>query len=323
MENYEGPKYYTTSDKVKETIRKYGIAIVPDLLDSDEIEAIKDGSWEYLETVTQKFNNPIRRADKTTWGSIKGLYPINGMQLTRWKIGHAQYIWDLRQNPKILDVFCNIWNKEPEELLVSFDGASIGMPPEATTIKYEKKLPPLHCDQRYSKNTFESVQSWINGYETRPGDATLAFYEGSHKFHKDFAEKFGHEGDDKDFYTLTKEENDYYIDRCGIHKSVMCPAGSLVLWDSRLIHCGQQVLKNRPRPNMRSVVFLCYAPRSQITAENLRKKQQAFLDMSMTTHWPTRVVIPRPPNLYGKRMEEITNIPRPVVSEVGMKLAGF
>ena len=37
-------------------------------------------------------------------------------------VGHAQVSWDVRQNPKIVDIFAHFWKCEPEELLVSFDG---------------------------------------------------------------------------------------------------------------------------------------------------------------------------------------------------------
>jgi len=36
----------------------------------------------------------------------------------------------VRQNPKVVNVFQKLWNKE--EVLTSFDGASIHLPPEKT-----------------------------------------------------------------------------------------------------------------------------------------------------------------------------------------------
>jgi hypothetical protein len=46
------------------------------------------------------------------------------MLLQQWGVGHAQALWDLRQNPKIIDIFSKLWGVPAKELLVSFDGAS-------------------------------------------------------------------------------------------------------------------------------------------------------------------------------------------------------
>jgi hypothetical protein len=37
---------------------------------------------------------------------------------------------------------------------------------------------------------------------------------------------------------------------------------------------------------VRCIVYVCYQPRSYITARNLAKKQKAFDEYRMTTHWP-------------------------------------
>ena len=41
--SYEGEKYHTTPEGIKETIEKYGVAIVPSVLDGEEISLMRDG----------------------------------------------------------------------------------------------------------------------------------------------------------------------------------------------------------------------------------------------------------------------------------------
>jgi hypothetical protein len=155
MENY-----ITTSDKVLDTIKKYGVAIIPSLLDKAEISDMNNGMWDYLEHITSNFTIPISRNDKTTWRSFYELYPMHSMLIQHWGIGHAQHVWDLRQNPKVVDVFAKIWNCKGEDLLTSFDGSSFHFPPEETNRGFFRKSW-LHCDQNFSRNNFECVQSWI------------------------------------------------------------------------------------------------------------------------------------------------------------------
>ena len=188
--DYIYERYITDINNLKNTLNEYGVAIIPNILSKEECENMKDGMWNYLKHITQKFPNPIEKDNISSWRSFKDLYPKHSMLIQQWSIGHAQMIWDIRQNQKVYSVFAKLWNVKPEELLVSFDGASFHLPPEKTNCGWYKGNDWLHCDQSFLRNNLECIQSWINAYDTNEGDATLTFYEGSHKYHKEFRERF-------------------------------------------------------------------------------------------------------------------------------------
>ena len=52
------------------------------------------------------------------------------MLVQYWNVGHAQVSWNVRQNPKIIEIFEHFW-KTPD-LQVSYDGLSFNLPPEKT-----------------------------------------------------------------------------------------------------------------------------------------------------------------------------------------------
>ena len=54
MEFYEGEKYYCNIDQISNTLKKYGVAIVPNLLNDNECNEIINGMWDYLEHITKK-----------------------------------------------------------------------------------------------------------------------------------------------------------------------------------------------------------------------------------------------------------------------------
>ena len=329
MERYEGERYFATKDDVSDVIAKYGIAIIPSILDNNEIKEMIDGMWDYLETVTSKFDTPISRSNSATWREFRHLLPLHSMMLQWWKVGHAQFIWNLRQNRKIAEIFCRIYEDHsgedltPEDLLVSFDGASFHLPPEKSNgLGWETFRGCLHCDQTFTKNDFRCVQSWITGPEVRKGDATITFFEKSHLLHKELAERFEITCT-KDWYKLEKE-NDFLVEKCGEPKFIMCPPGSLVLWDSRLAHCGSRAIKDRQSENIRCIAYISYKERSKITSANLKKKQKAFNEMRMTTHDACKVkLFPVHPRLYDNPLPDIADIPKPILSSLGKKLAGF
>lgn len=165
-------------------------------------------------------------------------------------------------------------------MLVSFDGLSFNLPPEITKRGWNKNKLWLHCDQSFTQNDFKTVQSWTTALDVNEGDATLAILEGSHKYHKQFAEQFNMTKNIQ-WHKLTEEQLVFY-NHCPL---IQCPKG---LWDSRTIHCGVEADKSRPLPNLRAVI--CYAPRKQCSAKNILKKQKAFEEL----HDPIN------PKLFGK-----------------------
>lgn len=321
MDQYEKDKYITTVDGLKETLDKYGVDIIPNILSPPECRDMRVGKWSYIEHISQNLDVPFSRYDSNTWRSFSALFPLHSMLLQRWGIGQVQFIWDIRQNTKLVDVFAKLYNVSREELLVSFDGASFHFPPEKTRKGWFRNNNWLHTDQSYTRPDFECIQSWVTARKVNRGDATLIFLEGSHKYHKKFCDKFKVEK--SDWYKLEKGDQYEFYSNCP-RKYIMCDAGSLVLWDSRTIHMGQECLRERKKKNIRCIAYICYTPRSLATPAMLRKKVKAFEKLRTTSHWPHKpklfFVNPR---TYGKTIPDIPVISNPVLTELGKKLAGY
>ena len=98
-------KYHTTPENVKKKIKKYGVAIIPNLLNEDECNMMKTGMWDYLEHVSQQWENPLSKDNVNSWKEFSNLYPKHSMLLQQFEIGHTQLMWNLRQNPKCVNVF--------------------------------------------------------------------------------------------------------------------------------------------------------------------------------------------------------------------------
>ncbi len=323
-------KYYFSNDNngsndILKKLNLYGLVIIPKILNQTEIENMNNGMWDFLEHITQKFEVPIKRDKKETWNSFYKLYPVKSMIIQHWSMGHAQHIWDIRQNPKIVDIFAKIWDCQPDSLLTSFDASSFHFPPEETGYGFFENNYWYHTDQSFKRNEFECVQSWITGFDVNQGDATLAFLEKSHLFHKDFAIAFNAKKKD-DWYQLNDEHLKFYIDQCGCEiKKVECPAGSIVLWDSRLIHCGIEPSPERKKPNFRNVSYICMMPRALSDDVNIQKKIKAFEELKTTTHWATKAKLfhQLPQIKDSDELPNITPINPPILSELGKKLVGY
>jgi hypothetical protein len=321
FKSYIFEKYVCTKDTVRKTLNTYGVAIIPNVLDQDECQSMIDGFWDFFEHITQKWKTPLNRDDKKTWREFYKLFPIHSMLVQHFSVGHIQALWNLRQNIKIVEIFAEFWECAPEELLVSFDALSLHLKPEDTDKGSNKGNTWYHTDQSYFTPDFKCVQGMVTGLDIDDGDATLSIMEGSHKFHKEFKERFDIK-DKKDWFKLSKEQQTFY-DNCPI-ANIKCPKGSLLLWDSRTIHCGIEATLGRPIPKNRYVGYLCYMPRKFATNTNIKKKQKAFEDLRTMSHNPcSGRLFGKKPQTYGKVIEDIEPINRPELSELGMKLAGF
>ena len=326
MTDYEYKKYCTDIDGLRATIDTYGVAIIPDVLDNDECEMLVDGVWNYFEHITKDWkepNKPIDRNDKTTWREFYKLYPKHSMLIQEWNVGQAQVSWDFRQKEKLVDIFAKFWNCNREDLLVSFDGLSLNLPPEVTRKGWRRNKTWYHTDQSYLTEGFQCLQSWITGLDVNEGDETLSFYEGSNNYHHEFGEEFKI-NEKADWYKLNEEEEKFYIDKGCAIKHIKCPKGSMVFWDSRTIHCGIEPSKNRQTENIRAIVYLCYMPRKLCSNANLKKKQKAFDELRTTNHYPCKPkLFPKNPRTYGAELPVITIIDKPRLTDLGNKLAGF
>lgn len=321
--SYKYEKYVTEPDFAKKTLETYGVAVIPSVLNEEECGDMVSEMWDFFEKITGTWDTPIAREKEESWRGFYDLYPKHSMLFQNWCVGHAQASWNIRQHPEVINVFAQIWDVKPRELLVSFDGFSFNPPPEITNRGWNRGRTWYHSDQSFTRNEFECVQSWVTGNDVEEGDATLSFYEGSHLFHGTLAERFGIT-DKADWRKLTREEEEYLLEKGCEPKKIKCPKGSLVLWDSRTIHCGTEAFKGRADPKFRAVIYVCYQPRSKATAANIRKKQKAFNELRGTAHWPAKPrLFPWNPRTYGRKIPEISVIDPPVLSDLGKKLAGF
>ena len=316
--------YTTTLENLKVTLDTYGVAILPSVLTEEECAKMLDEMWDYFELIT---GNKLKRDDKTTWREFYKLYPLHSMLVQHYSIGHAQFAWNLRQNPKLVSIFATLYNCSEDDLLVSFDGSSFHLPPEVTKKGWFNNKW-LHTDQSFLDETTYCIQSWVTAVDVNEDDATLVVLEKSHLLHQQFGKEHG-KSSKEDWYKLMEDEVAWYKASSCQEKRISCPKGSLVLWNSKTIHCGVEPLRTRGTENIRAVCYLCYQPRSLLPSTKaiekcLEKKQKAFAELRTTSHWPLKSkLFAKNPRTYGGDMPEITPIPFPILTELGKKLAGF
>ncbi|MCP4440251.1 MAG: hypothetical protein GY810_15005 [Aureispira sp.] len=315
--------YDCTLENVVEKLQTDGIAVLPNILSPTEVEATQQGMWDMLEYVSKEWENPIKKDVPESWNGFYQLLPFHSMMIQSFGLSHSQYIWNIRQNEKVVEAFAKIWNCSKEELITSFDGLSIHLPPETTGKGWFKELKWLHVDQSYLQNDFECAQGFVSAWDIEEGDASFTFLDNSHRYHKEFKNRFDAQKT-SDWHRLNEEELKFYADKGCENKAVKCSAGSLVLWDSRLVYSGMAAHKERKNPKIRHVIYVCQTERKRCSKDILQKRINAFENMETTNHWPHKATIfEKDRHSKNKELPVLQPIPTPVLSDLGEKLVGY
>ena len=80
-------------------LEKQGWAVIPGVLSSADCEEYVSAAWAWLESL----ETGIDRHDSTTWGDDRWPSNFRGI-INTLEISHQDFVWRVRQHPKILQV---------------------------------------------------------------------------------------------------------------------------------------------------------------------------------------------------------------------------
>lgn len=292
-----------------------GYCVVPDIISLDKSDEYINRIWDWLESL----GTGLERNDSSTWNSNNWPPNINGI-IQQLRAGQEQFAWDIRCEPNVINVFENIW--KTNKLLVSSDSICIMIPPEISGVYQTRNW--LHVDQSSKKIGKHCIQGFVNLEETGEEDACLLVYKGSHIYHKELFERNG-KTVKHDWYELNKNDLEWIENKNLELVRVTAPKGSMVLWDSRLIHCNTTAKGNRLYPRFRYVIYVCMTPSEWCDSKNKEDKIKAFNELRVTTHWPHEIkLFSESVERYGKKITDF-NIRQKcaLLSDRGKQLAGL
>ncbi|HEY2809960.1 MAG TPA: phytanoyl-CoA dioxygenase family protein [Rhabdochlamydiaceae bacterium] len=284
-------------------LEELGYCVIPHVLSSEETESLYQRVWhEFIEKAWPS----CRMDDRSNW---KDAFPMHN----KWGIfcgpaGQIQVMWDLRQDPRIVDVFAQIWNTN--ELIVSMDGLSFMCPAE---IREHYLEPWPHVDQFIlrrqdnvahnnsppigfvSESSLKTGPYTIQGQflfeDSFEGDGGFCCIPKSHLKFPEFSPEL--EALDRQVYVSTSgylhNFFSHSVDESGnpyTPKQITAPRGSLILWDSRTVHWNQFPRKDRSYPKVRMVGYLSYVPKARLSNEDKALRRKAFEAGVSTGHNP-------------------------------------
>ncbi|CAG9975580.1 unnamed protein product [Clonostachys byssicola] len=257
---------------------EHGYAVIPSVISKEKAEKYQHSAFEWLKS----FDNPeLDLNTPSTWtpSNLPFISEIN--TFNHYGVVHEDFMWDIRLEPGIIDVFARIWGTD--ELLVSFDALNITLPHRPGHVP-RKKWP--HVDQSPLREGLQCVQGIVNLSKAGPDDGGLTIYPGTHKVTEEFFQTQTDRASwqRKDWYRYSEEQLAWFEGKGFKEYKVVAGPGDLIIWDSRLVHFGAEPTEKSSV--IRTITYVSYAPSSFASAEALEAKRSAFRQWSATTHWP-------------------------------------
>lgn len=275
VEDSEQGENIENIENIKKKLEENGYCVISNVYNSKEIEDYKSEFFRWYKNTE----------------NVENLHQIihgNGI-FKYFEIGHQRFAWLARTNPKIVNIFKELWNTD--NLVTGFDGCCY----YPNDYKGEENYW-THTDQSSHKKGLHCYQSFLS--LTNNSERTLIVYKGSHLLHEHY------------FKTLNIDEP---YDWCILDKNyvsnlenkkvyVNVKAGDLVLWDSRTFH--QNTCGGPKCVEERLVQYLCYLPRNHIKNDSRQRalRRQCFEEKYTTSHWPYPLsIVPAQPryNYYN------------------------
>jgi len=203
---------------------------------------------------------------------VKGMGVSESMGLIKSHgIGQSDVLWKIRRVRTIKNVFATLCNCKPMHLLPSFDGAYyMGN----QTCQNGYTLWP-HRDQRPTNNNGDTFQGSVCLSES---DGGFICWPKSH-----LIDDWDVTGvTDVDYFTVPLDSHHLITQKNA--KKICPPPGSLIIWDSRLIHCNFPPTQIFPR----AVAFVCMVDGRDASEEVMQKREFCMENNMTTSHHPIR-----------------------------------
>ncbi len=287
-----------------------GYCVIPQILSNSETELLYQRVWhEFIE----KAWPACKMSDRSNW---KETFPIHNKRgIFAGPAGQTQVMWDLRQDPRIVNIFAQVWNTN--DLIVSMDGLSLMCPPEIRegfidpwphvdqviirrrgNFAHDNNPPIGFISESLLKTRPYTIQGQFLFEDSFDGDGGFYCIPKSHLRFAEFAPELEAISEMEMPLSEKRKIRQTFLegffsnskDECGnfyCTKHITAPRGSLILWDSRTVHWNQHANKYRGNGDrVRMVGYLCYVPKKRLTEENRAIRKHAFDTGVSTGHNP-------------------------------------
>lgn len=280
--------FASTSTSWKDSLEEQGYAVVPDVLSPDECDQIWNRFSHFSEYV---MFNPLTAE---SYDHSKRFMAVHGIITLPSAISYASFVDDVRSHNAVKELWASIWNCHIDDLVCSLDRLNFMAPLSWKHHNRSYSKTWWHVDQRCGLRDLQTIQGYVDicGSPTEQHGGLLVLPES----HLDFDVLADRYADSK---WSKKDWKRFSVDELKQVMPTMRPEpvtstkGSVVLWDSRLVHMNRA---NRHLTDPRFVIYVSYWPKDRLTPVAYARRNVAIRENRATSHWPdAREIFPKRP----------------------------
>jgi ectoine hydroxylase-related dioxygenase (phytanoyl-CoA dioxygenase family) len=283
-------------EEMRKVIRRDGFIVLDNVFDYDKINYFVD-----------KFYNYYNKTEE-----LKRIHAKeNAHFIMKQFSNYMTWPYELRTSDEYLGVWEKLWGVEKSKLIVN-QGTIIYAPRREKCARWQWWA---HTDQSLTNHDFEGYQSQVNLTYNYSNVIRLA--KNSHKLHEKLIATT-----DSNFVRVTENQYFKYVEDGEMEPcDIKMKAGSMVIWDSRVIHYG---LHNDPHET-RLVCNGGVAPRPAPSAaygKSLDRARKCLAERRTMGHLPFPCVLqPRTPRYNSVNWDELK--PEELDAELYQKVLSF
>ena len=278
------------SDSWKRHLAEYGYVVLHNVLDNISRNHSIELFWKDWNTISPHFN----RYNPSTWSIdtapmmfAKGMALFNGF-------GQSDFMWSLRTQDPIKEIFSKVHGVAKEDLVTSFDGFGCF---------FSRNQRPgnwLHIDQN-PNNLAYSVQGAYNFFPVHEDSAGFIVVPRTHRMG---CPRVSHL---KDWIPITDPTFPEPV-------KLLIPENCFTLWNSRTVHANTGLTyKDNPDELDRLTAYITMEPRT-VSNALVANRMHVYLNGDACSHWPNKVEIKRYPWGFGPRFDArgFHKLPKPI-----------
>eukprot|EP01062_Namystynia_karyoxenos_P004251 TRINITY_DN114_c1_g1_i1.p1 TRINITY_DN114_c1_g1~~TRINITY_DN114_c1_g1_i1.p1 ORF type:complete len:445 (+),score=124.00 TRINITY_DN114_c1_g1_i1:72-1337(+) len=275
---------------LRRVLDEHGVCIVTGVLSADECRLMQQLWHADLQQVVDEQSaehgpQEVTEACRRFRGDLLAWPESNTAAIGSGRRGlpHGAFAWAARLHPSVRRVFASVFNTSPQELITGSDCIFWDTAPAGPAADDEEWL---HCDQNSATGeNWHMVQGVLYVWPSEGSDrSTTVIWPGSHKpqvfdrLMRDPCAVAKGASADPHYVQINHTADRELLERAVAGaRRVPCPAGSLLLWNSRTVHQGW-------RGGPRLAMPICWEPRERRDADTLRRKLWMAAAGAPSTH---------------------------------------
>jgi ectoine hydroxylase-related dioxygenase (phytanoyl-CoA dioxygenase family) len=263
--------------KAFDYLDKEGYVVIQDVISDDQSKEGIDLFWKFM----SELNTGIDRNDIETWNNKNWPNEFSTGIVSSYGVGQSEFMWFCRLQENVIKIFEK--RLKTKDLLTSFDGLCVFRPVDRFN-EWNTKSSWFHVDQSKKDSSHLCNQGLLNFYDVNEKTGGLAVYPKSHLLHAQYFKKYKDEGNARNFYIHPTEN----LGMFGEPVLICAPKNSMILWDSRTVHCNTRYL-NKPKKGddiVRLVSYICMMDKKLASKSVLDDRIKAVSRNATTSHWP-------------------------------------